>query len=100
MQINRSAYSLLDWLGDVGGLFDALRLIASMLAGPFAALALKAELLSQVFRYLAMAEEGKNKDKEDLPAQMAREISSPKKLMHPSYLQCCSSKAWRQQKFV
>ena len=90
----------MDWLGDVGGLFDALRLIASMLAGPIAALALKAELLSQVFRYLAMAKEGKNKDKEDLPAQMVRAISSPKKLMHPGYLQCCSSKARRQRKFV
>ena len=91
---------MLDWLGDVGGLFDALRLIARLLIGPIAALTLKAELLSHFFRYLAMAEEGKNKDKEDLPAQMAREISSPKKLMHPSYLQCCSSKAWRQRKFV
>ena len=77
----------MDWLGDVGGLFDALRLLASMLSGPIAALALKGELLSQVFRYLATAEDvGRNKDKEeDLPAQMARAISSPKKLMHPGY---------------
>ena len=25
--VNRQTYSLLDWLGDMGGLFDALRLI-------------------------------------------------------------------------
>jgi len=28
---NRSVYTVLDWLGDIGGLFDALSLIAGTL---------------------------------------------------------------------
>ena len=46
VSINRSTYSLLDWLGDVGGLFDALRLIAEFLIAPVSALALKQKLAS------------------------------------------------------
>ena len=36
--IDRSAYNYLEWLGDVGGLFDALRIIGAVLVGPLAAL--------------------------------------------------------------
>lgn len=32
----RDTYSLLEWLGDVGGLFDMLKLIGSWLVVPFA----------------------------------------------------------------
>ena len=34
--IERSTYSLLDWLGDVGGLYDGLKLIGTALVSPFA----------------------------------------------------------------
>jgi len=37
----RVTYSLLDWLGDVGGLFDALRYIGSFLITPLATYSLK-----------------------------------------------------------
>ena len=40
-QINRQTYSLLDWLGDCGGLMDALFLIAEILVAPFASFALR-----------------------------------------------------------
>ena len=46
----RSTYSLLEWLGDVGGLFDGLGLIAHLVIGPVATFVLKAEILSLVFR--------------------------------------------------
>ena len=49
--IERQTYSLLEWLGDVGGLSDMLFLIGKLLISPIAAFALKAELLSQAFRF-------------------------------------------------
>ena len=46
----RSTYSFLEWLGDVGGLADALRIIGLILVRPFAYFVLKMELLSRVYR--------------------------------------------------
>ena len=46
----RSTYSFLEWLGDVGGLFDGLGLIFRVLIGPFSAFAVKAELLTKIFK--------------------------------------------------
>ena len=40
----RQTYSLLEYLGDLGGLFDALRYIASLILGPLTAIALKLSL--------------------------------------------------------
>ena len=50
--IERSTYSVLDWLGDIGGLGDALRMIFGFLMTPLAAFALKVELLASSFKYL------------------------------------------------
>ena len=47
--IERNTYSTLEWLGDIGGLFDALRALGSLMTGPFTAMALEAELF---FRFL------------------------------------------------
>ena len=33
--IERSTYSVLEWLGDIGGLYDALRLIGLFIMFPF-----------------------------------------------------------------
>ena len=41
---------MLEWLGDVGGLFDGLGIVANIVIGPFASFALKAELLNKFFR--------------------------------------------------
>ena len=48
--IERSTYSLLDWLGDVGGLFDGLILMTRWFVSPMVVFALRAKLLSQIFR--------------------------------------------------
>ena len=48
----RETYSLLHWLGDLGGLLDAMRYIAHVLVLPFANYALKTSLLSSFFRLL------------------------------------------------
>ena len=50
MTIDRSTYSVLEWLGDIGGLYDALHSLGFLIAGPFAAIALKAELLARMLR--------------------------------------------------
>ena len=44
-QIERATYSGLDWLGDVGGLFDGMRIIGGFIVYPVAAFSLKAELV-------------------------------------------------------
>ena len=36
-QIERSTYNALEWLGDLGGLIDALRLIGAFLVAPLSA---------------------------------------------------------------
>ena len=47
---SRQTYSLLDWLGDLGGLFDALYYIASLIVRPASAFALQATMLVSFFR--------------------------------------------------
>ena len=49
--IGRQTYSILDWLGDMGGLVDALYYITKLLIHPLAAVALKTELLTSLFRF-------------------------------------------------
>ena len=42
---------MLDWLGDMGGLLDALYFIGKFLIFPFATYALRAQILSSMFRF-------------------------------------------------
>lgn len=49
--INRSTYSLLDWLGDLGGLLDALYLFGFVMIHPIARFAVDSKILSSLFRY-------------------------------------------------
>lgn len=46
---SRAIYNVLDFLGDIGGLRDALKLIASILVGLFGSEGLKNKLLSKNF---------------------------------------------------
>ena len=46
---SRQTYSVLDFLGDLGGLFDALKTIAAAMISPFSALALKVSILTSLF---------------------------------------------------
>ena len=45
----RQTYSVLDFLGDLGGLLDALRLIGEALIAPFSEFALKVTLMATIF---------------------------------------------------
>ena len=46
---SRSVYSILDYLGDVGGLLDGLKLIASALIAPFSGYSYITVLLTKLF---------------------------------------------------
>ena len=48
--IERQTYSLLEWLGDCGGLYDALKIISGAMLAPLSSLALNTKLLTQIFR--------------------------------------------------
>lgn len=54
--VNRQTYSLLDWLGDLGGLFEALSIMSQWLIAPVASFALKATLLSNFFFFQPKSE--------------------------------------------
>lgn len=62
MIINRETYSLLDWLGDLGGLFDALFLIFSLIVAPVASFSMRATLLSKFFRFKPLEEKIKRSE--------------------------------------
>ena len=49
---SRQTYSLLDFLGDLGGLFDALKLIVANLLRPLAGFALNLSVISGVYTSL------------------------------------------------
>ena len=49
---SRQTYSLLDFLGDLGGLFDALKLIVASIVGPFARFGLNLSIISGVYTRL------------------------------------------------
>ena len=51
MHWNRSTYSLLDWLGDLGGLFEALMYICAVIVKPLTAYTLQTSLLTSLFRF-------------------------------------------------
>ena len=48
--VNRETYSMLDWLGDLGGLYDALRLLCRFIVAPISSFSLQATLMAKLFR--------------------------------------------------
>ena len=56
--ITRETYSLLDYLGDLGGLFDALKIIGYILISPVSGFALNSRLLTTIFRTTTPSERG------------------------------------------
>lgn len=58
----RQNYSLQQWLAEVGGLFNALRLIAMALAYPMAQFSVRMQLLTKLFRFLPKTTKPSNRD--------------------------------------
>jgi len=53
-------YSVLDWLGDVGGLYDALSLIARVLLSSLTTLMFKLGLFNRLFKVNAKPKKAKS----------------------------------------
>ena len=76
--INRKTYSILDWVGDIGGLLDGLYLIGCILISPVADFARNSKLLSTLFRYRG-SDEGLI-----LRTRSAAQVNFMKKTFQPS----------------
>ena len=61
--IERQTYSLLEWVGDVGGLFDGLKLVGTILVAPFAAFAVQTEVLTSALKVHLFREDSSNETK-------------------------------------
>ena len=61
----RETYSLLEWLGDIGGLIDAFRYLGGFIVAPIASLSLQSVLLSSIFK------------KEVTPKKSEKDASAP-----------------------
>lgn len=70
--IERQTYSLLDCLGDIGGLLDGLRLIVEVIIGSFTAFMMKAKLLIAVFHIVPSTT--------GLKEQLSTELARPARL--------------------
>ena len=57
----RSTYNVLDWLGDLGGLYDALFILLKALLSPIAGFTLYSTLLTKFFRFRASEPEVETK---------------------------------------
>ena len=51
MNWNRATYSILDWLGDLGGLLDILLKIGELVVEPVAQFTLQVALMTNLFRF-------------------------------------------------
>ena len=51
LTFNRQTYSILEWLGDLGGLFGSLSTIGAILVAPLSSFALNTELMTKIFRW-------------------------------------------------
>ena len=52
--VDRQTYNVLEWIGDIGGLLDGLKLLGQFLVGPASAFAIKAKLLTSFFSYVPL----------------------------------------------
>ena len=58
--IERQTYSLLEWVGDVGGLFDGLKIVGTILVAPFAAFAVQTEVLTSALKVHLFEDDSSN----------------------------------------
>ena len=105
----RQTYSLLDWLGHLGGLYDALFHLAKVLISPISVFAVNSTLLSNLFRFKrSMLSENPQqflrkksmrkdeKERNKLCENIANDFKKSEKIKPQSFIQsrllCCMSK--------
>ena len=47
---NRQTYSILDWIGDLGGLLDGLKYLCALIISPFSKFWAQSILLTNIFK--------------------------------------------------
>ena len=72
----RESYSLLEWLGDIGGLLDALRYIGGFLVAPIASFSLSSDLLASIFKRKKYAASTQRSSKQSEFREGSRKISN------------------------
>ena len=75
LTINRETYSLLDWMGDCGGLFDALVMVIGFFVGPLAMFSMQATLLSSFFKFKPKGDDSAQSTGSDQTAKQFLELS-------------------------
>ena len=76
MEIYRQTYGLLDWLAEVGGLFNALRIFGSFLVIPFSNLAVDSAMMSKLFKSRKNRKRSTNRDSTSGQALETEELES------------------------
>jgi len=95
---------LLELLGDIGGLYDGLKLIGSALVSPIAAFALKTQLFTSLFSYLpSVAQQtrgGAEETKSEAAEEHLKSLVSKKRPILPrsNFLCLCCDKRGRRYK--
>ena len=94
MNWNRQTYSLLDWLGDLGGLFESLFYICAILIKPVTAFTLKSTVLTALFRY----KENQNDSSERLPLakKVQDEFQASQRIESMNYLHVRCLPCWKK----
>ena len=80
---------LLEWLGDVGGLFGALYQIGAVLLFPLRSFAVKTELLTSIFRFVEArpAEKNDMQSKDFIDKQMLWDFQNIHKIARQGFFQ-------------
>ena len=98
-KIERQTYSFLEWLGDIGGLFDALRYIGLFFVSPVARYYLKVELLTQNFRQVPKSKViGEGEDTRDMASDMKHNLGG-QEIIYKRNCLSQSLRCWRNDRY-
>lgn len=91
---NRQTYSLLDYLGDLGGLTDALMFICRAIIGSYSTFSLQVALTEKFVKVRKHGNKDQCKDADKSQESLVDNLSNFKKLPEPNYfvltcLNCC-----------
>ena len=102
--IDRNTYSILDWMGDLGGITEALNFFFSWLLLPFTSYAYKSRMMQHLFRYnpsgqkpINLHVEGKD-DSNDLKRIFQKTL--PLKVVHFCRITCCGKAHSRYKRLL
>ena len=100
----RQTYNLLEYLGDIGGLFDALRYMGIFIISPFVSFSLRSKLLNSLFRFVTSVQTD-NKFTKDTPIsrleatqKMTWDLQRAKKIEEERYVcqPCCKRTLYKR----